>query len=601
MIPAHWSAYVHRPPLQVAAGIVLTVSVLAVWGMATWNGLSPGNDDMMRLVQIRDLMAGQDWFDVSQSRFDTPEGGAMHWSRVPDLFIGGLILALTPFLGAEGAEHAVLALWPRLVLAGTLTAIAVALHRLGAGRAGIAAGLIVFMVSHAVVQFQPGRIDHHGLELMLVLSAFAALCGPARGWRTGVFVAGCVALMLTIAMESLPYAAGLIVLGGVLWVLNGTRDVRLLTGLGVGLSGFAILAYVFDAPGMTGLRAVCDAYGNVHAAALVIGGLGLFGLGFADARLSNWRARLAAGVGVGVAAALSALAIDPSCLGSPYSAVDAAIMDGWMTSVTEARDIVRLFETSPAFGLAAFGFAIIGALAAGLFLKLDPKADRALIMGLVGLTLLAILVTSWQVRAVMFAHGFAVIGAGLAANVLIARLMSETGTARVAAMAGLVALSPTTWQTAGTQLFAKTTQLSDTSSSRAECRSADAMAALAALPPSRVFTPVDLGTAVLAHTDHTVFAAPYHRNPGSIGRALSVFESAPAEARELLQASGADVLYACPGIGELKLYARRSPDSLAAALEAGDLPNWLEQGGDAEDGVLFLRVRQDAVAEATAR
>ncbi|MCI4645504.1 MAG: hypothetical protein MRY64_12040, partial [Hyphomonadaceae bacterium] len=146
------------PQTQVMIGIGTVILYLILKAAFGWNGALPGNDDLMRLVQVRDLLAGQAWMDVSQDRFLTPEGGAMHWSRIPDILLGGLILLFTPFLGPEGAEHAALIAWPYLLLCGALSALAVGLHRLGAGRAGILLGLVFFLATHAMVQFQPGRI-----------------------------------------------------------------------------------------------------------------------------------------------------------------------------------------------------------------------------------------------------------------------------------------------------------------------------------------------------------------------------------------------------------------------------------------------------------
>src|SRR5882762_2558721 len=71
-------------------------------------------DDAMRLVEVRDLIAGQGWFDLMQHRLDPP-GLPMHWSRVVDLPLAGLILALRPLLGGNGAEAAALVLWPALL------------------------------------------------------------------------------------------------------------------------------------------------------------------------------------------------------------------------------------------------------------------------------------------------------------------------------------------------------------------------------------------------------------------------------------------------------------------------------------------------------
>src|SRR5205807_2014261 len=49
------------------------------------------NDDAMRLVQIRDFLNGQAWFDLTQYRVNPPEGVPMHWSRLIDLPVAVLI------------------------------------------------------------------------------------------------------------------------------------------------------------------------------------------------------------------------------------------------------------------------------------------------------------------------------------------------------------------------------------------------------------------------------------------------------------------------------------------------------------------------------
>ena len=46
----------------------------------------PDPDDVLRLVEVRDLIAGQGWFDLTQHRLDAPNGGVgREWSRLGDL------------------------------------------------------------------------------------------------------------------------------------------------------------------------------------------------------------------------------------------------------------------------------------------------------------------------------------------------------------------------------------------------------------------------------------------------------------------------------------------------------------------------------------
>ena len=50
-------------------------------------------DNFMRLVQVRDWLAGQSWTDVVQHRMNPPHGGDIHWSRLVDMPIALIIMA----------------------------------------------------------------------------------------------------------------------------------------------------------------------------------------------------------------------------------------------------------------------------------------------------------------------------------------------------------------------------------------------------------------------------------------------------------------------------------------------------------------------------
>jgi hypothetical protein len=67
----------------------------------------PDPDDALRLVELRDWLGGQGWFDVTQYRIDPAHGGvAMHWSRLVDVPLAAVVVALRPLLGGSGRN------WP---------------------------------------------------------------------------------------------------------------------------------------------------------------------------------------------------------------------------------------------------------------------------------------------------------------------------------------------------------------------------------------------------------------------------------------------------------------------------------------------------------
>ena len=50
----------------------------------------PDTDDNLRMAQVRALLGGQGWFDLTQHRFDPAHGGGnIHWSRLVDLPLAG--------------------------------------------------------------------------------------------------------------------------------------------------------------------------------------------------------------------------------------------------------------------------------------------------------------------------------------------------------------------------------------------------------------------------------------------------------------------------------------------------------------------------------
>ena len=112
-----------QPYLVLALLWLVAVVVLAVPSIRASVFDAMATDDAMRLVEIRDLIGGQGWFDLFQYRLDPP-GTSMHWSRVIDAPLAALILLLKPLMGMHDAEAATLYLWPALLLAIALMLIA---------------------------------------------------------------------------------------------------------------------------------------------------------------------------------------------------------------------------------------------------------------------------------------------------------------------------------------------------------------------------------------------------------------------------------------------------------------------------------------------
>ena len=114
------------------AAVLLTVGA----GMAAINQDFAEPDNAMRLVRIRDMLLGQDWFDNVQHRLNPPDGTTMHWAQWIDAVLAAPIALLAAVVGQANAEITMAFVWP-LGLLGAFMFFAV---RIG-GELGAADGL----------------------------------------------------------------------------------------------------------------------------------------------------------------------------------------------------------------------------------------------------------------------------------------------------------------------------------------------------------------------------------------------------------------------------------------------------------------------------
>ena len=108
VVERHWKRVVVIVWLAICAWFLIQK-----WPDIRWFRL-PDTDDNMRIMQVRGLLHGQGWYDLRQYRMNPPTGANIHWSRLVDLPIAGLILAFRPFLGGAGAERWAVAIAPML-------------------------------------------------------------------------------------------------------------------------------------------------------------------------------------------------------------------------------------------------------------------------------------------------------------------------------------------------------------------------------------------------------------------------------------------------------------------------------------------------------
>src|SRR5438477_11920937 len=186
------------------------------WSKIRWFGLGD-TDDNMRIMQVRALLHGQGWYDLRNYRMNPPYGANIHWSRLVDLPIAGMILLLRPVLGGAGAERWAVGIAPLLPYLLLLFSLALTARRLIDPRAYSLAFVAAFFAGSTNGMFMPERIDHHGWQLALLALSMSGIAHPKRV-RGGLTPGISTALSLAIGLEMLIYIAIMGVAVTMLWV-----------------------------------------------------------------------------------------------------------------------------------------------------------------------------------------------------------------------------------------------------------------------------------------------------------------------------------------------------------------------------------------------
>jgi hypothetical protein len=525
------------------------------------------NDSLMRLVTVRDLLAGQGWFDPTQYRMGVDGGLDMHWSRLVDAPIA-LLIALT-------GETAAAFLWPTLLLAMALALVVRMATALGGDEARFPALVLAVAALHFTGIFSPGSFDHHNLQLVLMLAMAAGLLAASP--RGGLAAGAAAALSLGVGVETLPIvaAAGTGAALALLW--RGAPERGPAIGFGLGFAGVGAVLVPATLPAGAWLRASCDAWSGGHAAIVVVAGLGL-AMAAAATATRTATARLAALGAVAVLSAGAALVLLPACLGDPYAGLDPRLRQYWLDWVIEAQPIGTFLLADP--GRAALNYATplvaLAVLAFGAAPQATPRS-RALAALLLAV---ATLVSWWQLRGAVFSLALAV--PVLAAWVAEARKHAARGTGGSLRLAAAWLLSFNVAWGLAAQGVATATGPADVAAAEGAAQETSAClaqpdyAALAALPATTVLAVSNLGAPILAWTPHRALAGPYHRNVAGNLAVLDMLMGSPDEASALAARLGVGIVALCPGNDETRVLAASAPGGLLAGLLAGNVPGWLE-------------------------
>jgi hypothetical protein len=592
-----------RAPCSASDGLVSgTRLLIPVWLLAAAAlflsfGLTPifdrlSTDDAMRLVEVRDLLAGQSWFDLTQHRL-APPGVNMHWSRLIDLPLAVLMRAGETVLAPLDAQRFALVAWPILLLLPMFAGVVQLARRLADRRAEVLALVLAATIGTTLVHFRPGAIDHHNAQIVLLLWTLALLARERPSVREMAGAGALAALSLAIGLETLPAIALIAAAVALRWVVEGARSARETAAFGaafaallIGLLGATVGPERFLVP-------VCDALSIAQVTAGSLGGAGLAILAL-TLRSGTWRIRLAGAGVLGLAIALVVAGLYPQCLADPIG-TDPRLTSLWLDSNAEVRSVFAVARDLPQNLLPLFGFPAAALALAALALRRDAAVARWPWLLTIGTLAMLLFVSLWLMRASAMAN---IVAVPLLVAALVRLFPSGErrllGLTRPVLVAALVLNQPFLLLVgeASARGVEALTHLRRPMfvEGPATCSRAADFAPLADVPPGLMLAFIDSGPYILMMSRHSVLAAPYHRNVAGNGAMFDAFLSPPEKARQRLAELRVDFVAFCPGAPERYTYAGQAPDGLAAKLGRGEVPDFLAAVPLAQTPLALYRV-----------
>lgn len=542
-------------------------------------------DDAMRLVEVRDLLAGQGWFDLTQYRLNPPNGVVMHWSRLIDLPLALLIRTGATVLPTSIAEQVATILWPTTLLLAFFAGVFRLAHEL-AGDAAARVALIFAAVMALVLQhFRTGAIQHHNVQIVLMIWSLALLVRVPSRRRDGAMAGLAGALSIAIGQEMVPAVATLATIVAARWIAEGDRYTGTTMAYALALATGAIVLAVATIAPADYLTVHCDAISIAQVGALAGGGFGLAALA-ALPRLHSVGRRLVAAAALAVLLAAGIKFGAPQCLADPYAQLDPRLVDMWLSSVSEARDLSSVLRDLPQHVPAFFGIPL-AAVVLG-FIRCLRETGQPRWQWIAGTAIQAVLllVSIWQLRG---ASGANALGAALVPAALLRMFPVSIdrpayfGIPRAALIAMLL-LNPVTLLALGdgaahavAAVAPVATRHIITSGDSGTCQRRSDYTPLALLPRGGMLAFIDSGPFILLESDHAVLAAPYHRNQAGNIAMLDMFLEPPAAAKIRMDRLGIDYVAFCPDAPERYQYVASAPAGLAAALSRDNVPSFLER------------------------
>ncbi len=580
---------------------------------SVWFGLLPDPDDYTYLSQTLDWLHGQSWFDNVQHRMSPPEGVDLHYTRLAEIPIAGMILLfrLFQYSWQTAALYASFTL-PFIYLGILFYVLRVTAERFVSKDWSRLTAFTMVFAGAPLNKFTPGQVGHHSLETILTMGAIgltAQMFAHPDRKRWAIAAGGVFAFAMAMALENLPWLALTSTVIGLWTIVSGAKAARSASIFGVALFLFGSLFLVIEKSPAEVFHTDLLAYSIAYV--VFMGGVALALLGASGATfIKDIKLRFV--VSGGIAAILGAIYLYqyPELLAGPYGAMDKRLAELFALDTSEMQPLIERINNTP--GLMIFLFTPALSLVVSLFSAYKEKGHKrwnwillaSLLAASVGPALF------YQCRLTVYMELFSVIPLVAFAERGYIWLCAHYEGRRLflAEICLVLLIGPLTKVlipalqdgrsfNAGVLLF-------PADSTFYTC-GIDNIATVLNAPPYagrklRIMNMMNQGAQLIFYTQHEVMAAPYHKNVRGNLDAVDFFTTSdPAEAKEIARRDGIDLVMSCHYVYHMYFkgneslyfsspdgsYAKRLPDgsivnlssdeSFVWQLASGKVPDWL--------------------------
>ncbi len=583
-----------------------------------WQGLAPvinngeliGPDDFLRLHQITNWMNGQGWYDLTAHRMYPPIGGDIHWSRLVDVPIAGLIWFFDLFTSNKIAARLAAIVWPTLLIVATVAVLVGICDRLVRDYNRLLAVLFSVLCVSSIAQFVPGRLDHHNVQILLFTLVMLGLV--MRPDKLGdILIGTCIAVSISIGLDSAMLFVPILAFLGFEWAMGKNENGQGLARVGAALAITSLGLYALNMPVERWSDARCDANSLFFLSALLLVSGAYFALGFSTRWLAGNATRtvfmrFALGGIVATISVATLLWLFPHCSGGPFSQMGEEVSRRWLDNVQEAQGLIQVLDSRPSAWLSKVGYLVV-MLAIGAIVIARRVAGSPKLVVIYFIVIICSAGMFFQIRilqtGIYAAIPFCVIFAMMSWGWLEQRFQGRKIVAMAVQTIVCIVLLSASWTFAGKLLLSKKSAgdkeepavaltVENTSFQRrttTQCYAEQDYTGLSALNPGLVMGDLDNSMSILVHTSHQVISGPYHRNERAILDVMDFFWTDIETAHAVTKKHDLDYIALCVPDPDF-LAGDANSDGLAARIVRNEIPTWLEWISPPDARIRILRV-----------